>query len=322
MKKYLYYFACLTFLFLTLGYLFSVRAQKNAFLASPSVWEIRMKPGVQYRLNYVVSSPDPEQQYVVRLVRIKTNTDGSLGTSDAPSFIQAQLTEGEWGVPRTFASRDSLGVVIATEPELAAQDIYLAVAIESLDSPVSPGSVAVQVARTTLLPLYISILGADQTAQGEIAQLKVDGLFRISWGKKTYEVVDSFLPIPLEITATNTGRHFFSMQSRVLVQAKNTKQSVLLEKARVLAGSTRILRGVTKQCDWWYCPQHPSLVLQGSYFGAYQVRVEAVMGVRGKSVTKSTHFIALPFVHTIGVIVLMLIAVVYKKATRHKSHSS
>ncbi len=322
MKKYLYYFTCLTFLFLILGYFLSVRAQKNVLLISPSVWEIRMKPGVQYRLNYVVSSPNPQQQYIVRVVSIKTNTDGSLSTADPPSFVQATLAEGEWGVPRTFSHSDTFGVVISTDQKAATQDVYLAVAVESLDSPVAPGSATVQIARTTLLPLYISILGSDQRVQGDVSQLTVGGLFHVPWGNRTYVIVDSFLPIPLEIVAVNKGRHFFTIQSRVLVQGKNTKQSILLEKARVLAGSTRTLRGAERSCRLWYCPEHQSLILRGAYFGAYDVRVEAGMGVRGQSATKTAYFIALPFMHIIGVLLLLLIAIVYKKVSNHKSRSS
>lgn len=313
------YFTCLLFFLLSFPYLFVVRAENKTLTVTPGVWEIRMKPGVQYRLSYTVSAPGT-QQYTMRLVRFSVNPDGSLRLQNGPGFLKARLVDGEWGIPKTVGKEDTeFGVVLSTAADTQPQDVYVAIAIDSLETPTAPGAVAIQVSRTLLLPLYISIVGSDHTAKGAIEYVKVGGLFRIPWGNRTYTVVDSFQPIPVEVAASNAGRHFFNMQSRLLVTGAQTKQSVLLEKTRILAGSVGQLQGRSGVCRLWYCPDNPSVVLNGAYVGPYEVRAEASIGVQGHSSAKVAHFLALPLMHGGIVVMLIVAAVLYKRKWGKKS---
>lgn len=320
MKKRIIYLACLTYFSLFAWTISSVSAKSNGLIVAPPVWEIRMKAGTTYRIGYKLSGASG-QTYVARLASLEAPNANSIRWKAASAVVQASLDEQDaWGKPLVFDSdgNKTLHITLSTPGETKAQDVYDAILLESAFDPPS-GNMVVQTAETIVLPLYISILSADQNIVGKVVQVRVASPLNVNWGGRSYAIVDSFLPVPIVTTFANTGRHFYTVKGRILVESGNKKQSILLQKQRVLSAQQTNLHTSFTTCKKWYCPSDPTHILKGSYLGGYEVRAETSYGTHGKSSSKSAYFFAFPFEHTLIIIVLFIVGWLVKVVGGMKS---
>ena len=323
MKKYIYLIQCLLLFSLSLHINSHVQAENNTVYAAPAVWEVRMKAGSSYTLRYKLKSAQMSAVVVPQLVSFTKSPQGEIVYKKADPSMSIELEGGEWGKPLTIERNHELGIVFRSRASLKPQDLYYALLLDTGYETPEPGNITVSRSKRIALPIYISVLGPSHKLTGQIEQWSIEGLIGFMWFGRELRFVDSFSPIQLRLTTSNTGNHFFDTSGRIAINGP-TKQSFLLTKKRILAHEHSLLKAQSEPCgSLSECElAQNTLVLKGSYIGIHEARAEVKMGVGNNYQTKSLTFIALPLYHIGAVLLLILLASVYILLSRARRAGS
>lgn len=313
MRKYIYIFQCLLLFCLASHINIHVHAKNDAVYVAPAVWEVRMQPGGSYRLVYKLKSTQKDAVVIPQLVSFTRSAQNTIVYEKANPAMRIELEGEEWGKPMTVGLRHELAIVLHSEGDLKAQDLYYALLLDTQYDAAEPGAITISSSKRTVLPIYLSVLGASHKLSGQLEQWSIDAPISFSWAGRNYFLVDSFSPIPLRLTASNTGNHYFQTSGRIAINGP-TQHSYLLEPKRILAHENMLLRAQNDACQPAVkCePQQSTLVLKGSYLGMYEARAEVKMGVGNEYRTKSLTFLAFPLKHGAILLLLIVVGVVYK----------
>src|SRR5690606_33314975 len=148
-------------------------------------------------------------------------------------------------------------------------------------------------------PIYLSVTSnAWLEEKGEVSLFDVKSDYSFQIGQRNIAVLDSFHPIPIVLTVSNTGNRIIQPSGQIIVRQNYTSrtETVTLPKQYVLTGSQRILKGspgdesVDQQTG-------TTVILPGQFMGVF--KAEAFVNI-AKSTTqqkKEIYFLIFPFTY-------------------------